>query len=274
MLEFLLLLSFLGPFVAGSRDANGVRRALEARYRHAATLKAVFYERYGDGKGGGQAESGTVYFSRPGRMRWEYESPQQKLFLVDGKNVWFYIPADHTASRAKLRESSDWRTPIALLAGKADLGKLCGNIELVEGPKTTMGSPASRAAVEAKVDPSPPSAQGATGFPSTALRAGGMTARDGGQLLSPGDSLLRCTPRQAADQSGEESEDAIRDVLLETDAEAHLVRVVVRQPGNLETEFRFGNWQENIPISESKFHFEPPPGVEIVDEEKLAGQIR
>src|SRR5580693_6033388 len=113
-------------------DARVAVRALEARYHHAASLKAVFFERYSDGNGGGSAESGTVYFSRPGRMRWEYESPEQKLFIVDGTNVWFYVPADNTASRAKLKESSDWRTPLALLTGKADLSKLCRSTRLAD----------------------------------------------------------------------------------------------------------------------------------------------
>jgi len=129
-------------FVAASpaRDVNTVRRALEARYQHARTLRASFFERYTDGNGGASAESGTVYFSRPGRMRWEYESPEQKLFIVDGTNVWFYVPADHTASRAKLKESSDWRTPLALLTGKADLSKLCRSIQLV-GLDAEKGTP-------------------------------------------------------------------------------------------------------------------------------------
>ena len=100
------------------RDMHSVVRALEQRYHHATTLSAVFLERYSDGNGAATAESGTVYFSRPGRMRWEYESPEQKLFLVDGSNAWFYVPADHTASRAKVNESSDWRTPLALLGWK------------------------------------------------------------------------------------------------------------------------------------------------------------
>src|ERR1700723_4280508 len=114
-----------------AEDSRHAVRALEARYAHARTLKAAFFERYSDGTGASQAESGIVYFSRPGRMRWQYESPEQKLFLVDGANVWFYVPADHTASRAKLKESSDWRTPLALLTGKADLSKLCRSIQLV-----------------------------------------------------------------------------------------------------------------------------------------------
>ncbi len=226
------LLVVLLAFTPNSgRSADAVRRSLEARYRHASTLKASFYERYSDGKGG-TAESGTVYFSRPGRMRWEYESPEQKLFLVDGTNAWFYVPADHTASRAKMQESSDWRTPLALLAGKADLSKFCSSIAIVD--------PASEP----------------------------ETARDD-RPAGVGNTVLRCMPRNNSADPGEQ----IREVLLEVDPESRLVRVLIRQAGKLETEFRFGNWEENLPIPEAKFHFVPPPGVAVVDEATLAGSV-
>jgi len=232
---FCLLVCGVIAFVLPARatttpDSNAVRHALETRYQQARTLKAAFFERYSDGNGGEVAESGTVYFSRPGRMRWEYESPEQKLFLVDGKNVWFYVPADHTASHAKLKESSDWRTPIALLVGKADLSQLCRKIEIVDAPDP-------RTTDEEK----PPSA---------------------------GDTLLRCTPR------GENVKTASKQsIFLEVDPEDYLVRVVIHEPGKVTTEFRFGNWEENIPLAKAKFHFEPPPGVSIVDEESLAGEM-
>ncbi|MGA8145213.1 MAG: outer membrane lipoprotein carrier protein LolA [Candidatus Acidiferrales bacterium] len=215
------------------QSAERITRALEARCRRAATLKAQFFERYSDGSGAAQSESGTVYFSRPGRMRWEYESPEQKLFLVDGTNVWFYVPADRTASRAKMKESSDWRTPIALLAGKADLSRLCRTIDVVDPAATTADRPETR--------------------PS-----------------QPGNTVLRCMPRE---KSSDAASDGIREVLLETDPEAHLSRVVIREAGNVQTEFRFGNWVENIPIPEAQFHFQPPPGVTIVDEATLSGAI-
>lgn len=217
--------------VSPAQDVDSIRRGLETRYQHARTLRASFYERYTDGNGGSSSESGTVYFSRPGRMRWEYESPEEKLFIVDGTNVWFYVPTDHTASRAKLKESSDWRTPLALLTGKADLSKLCRSIQLV-----------SADAVEGSgLDPA---------------------------AVPSGDRRLLCLPRDTT------SNDPAYQVLFEMDSESHLVRVLIREPGRVQTEFRFGNWEENIEIAEIKFHFQPPPGVAIVDEESLSNEIR
>jgi outer membrane lipoprotein carrier protein len=226
------ILSALIVFAASAPSAQAVLRAIETRYHHAQTLKAVFYERYNDEgtANSGSAESGTVYFSQPGRMRWEYESPEQKLFIVDGTNVWFYVPADRTVSRAKVKDSSDWRTPLSLLTGKSDLAKLCRSIELVDPAK----------------DENPED------HPTRA-----------------DNNVLRCIPKGDSADADQE----LREVLLESDPAAHLVRLIIRQPGNLETEFRFANWQENLPIAETKFHFAPPQGVTVVDESALANQI-
>jgi outer membrane lipoprotein carrier protein len=227
-----LILSALVFFATPASSAQAVLHAIEARYHHAQTLKAVFYERYNDEgtANSGSAESGTVYFSQPGRMRWEYESPEQKLFIVDGANVWFYVPADRTVSRAKVKESSDWRTPLALLTGKSDLAKLCRVIEIVDPAK----------------DENPED------HPSSA-----------------DNNVLRCIPKRESADADQE----LREVLLESDPAARLIRLIIRQPGNLETEFRFANWQENLPIAETMFHFAPPQGVTVVDESALANQI-
>jgi outer membrane lipoprotein carrier protein len=233
MTRRVLFLVLIAIWPAAGRDAASIQRALESRYQRARTLKAAFYERYADGNGGVAAESGTVYFSRPGRMRWEYESPAQKLFIVDGTNVWFYVPEDRVVSRAKRKDSDDWRTPLALLTGKAHLSKLCRSV-----------------AIAAPL----PTAESTSGRNQAPLAAG--------------DTVLRCIPRDDSAAS-----DSLRGVLLETDSESRLVRVVIREPGNAETEFRFGNWEENIAIPEAKFHFQPPPGVAVVDEASLASQI-
>jgi outer membrane lipoprotein carrier protein len=230
MLALILAIAVMSLAPASAPDAKLAVRALESRYHRASTLKATFFERYSDGSGGVSAESGTVYFSRPGRMRWEYESPEQKLFIVDGTNVWFYVPADRTASRAKVKDSSDWRTPLALLTGKTDFSRLCRTIDLVDA---------------------------ANDSPT------------GDRPLAAGDTMLRCVPRNESPSADGE----VSEVLIESDSQARLVRLLIRQPGALETEFRFANWEENLPIPEAKFHFEPPPSVAVVDESELAGSI-
>src|SRR5256885_10000771 len=45
-------------------------------------------ERYTENGREVRSESGTAYFRRPGKMRWEYEAPEKNLFLVDGKTAW------------------------------------------------------------------------------------------------------------------------------------------------------------------------------------------
>jgi outer membrane lipoprotein-sorting protein len=160
-------------------------------------------------------------------MRWEYESPEDELFVVDPPNVWFYVPADHTVSRAKLKESSDWRTPLALLVGNTNLTKLCRSIQIAD--PAALGKSASSAP-------------------------------------TPGDTVLQCLPR------GSQPRDK-NDVLLETDPEGQLVRVVIHEPGDARTEFRFGNWEENVQIPEAKFHFQPPVGVAIVENQNLPGEL-
>ena len=119
-----------------SDQAKSLAHLLEEHYRRPHTLQAVFLEHYSEGKKDARVESGTVYFRRPGQMRWEYDSPEKKLFLVDGKTTWFYVPYDRTVTKSPVKESSDWRTPLSLLTGKADLSKMCSKIDLVTQPGT------------------------------------------------------------------------------------------------------------------------------------------
>ena len=224
------LLASLAPALP-AQDLQSIVRAVEARYQHASTLEAVFLQRFSDGHQGIRVESGRVYFSRPGRMRWEYESPETKLFLVDGKNVWFYVPADRTVSRATVKQSSDWRTPFALLTGKVHLNRLCGRLELA----APSGAPANDRPTE------------------------------------QGNIVLHCLPPK---HDAANNADFFQEILFEIDSQNRLARIVIREPGHIETEFRFGNWQADIPIPESKFHFEPPSGVTIVNQADLAGAPR
>ncbi len=119
-----------------SEDSQVYVKQLESAYKRARTLEAKFLQEYSEGGRVTRSEAGTAYFRRPGKMRWEYAAPENNLFVVDGKFAWFYVPADRTVSRVAARDSSDWRTPLALLAGEMKVSRVCSKVSLpAEQPK-------------------------------------------------------------------------------------------------------------------------------------------
>jgi len=229
------VLLFLFP-LPGGNEASNLAARMETRYRNATTLQAAFLERYSENGAVLRTEAGTAYFRRPGKMRWEYERPEKDLFLVDGKTAWFYVPADHTVTRVPAKQSEDLRTPLALLAGRMKVSRICSRVELAD-----------------RENP-----------------------------LREGDAVLRCVVRggpktadgatSADNPFGNDAADAI---FFEVNRDTgELVRIIVRQSGGIQVEFRFENWRFDPPVPESMFHFEPPPGVAIVNGELPDGKTQ
>ena len=108
--------------VAQPPDVHKVADAVDKHYNSLGSLETPFEESY---RGGGMArvESGTMWLKKPGKMRWEYTSPTQKLFVTDGKQVWFYVPGEKQARRMALRDLDDLRSPLRYLLGHTKLEK-------------------------------------------------------------------------------------------------------------------------------------------------------
>jgi len=107
---------------APASDVHSIAQAVDAHYNHLHTLQAEFSETY-RGVGIERTESGTLWLKKPGKMRWEYRSPEGKLFLSDGKHAWLYLPQDRQVRRTPVRSLDDLRSPLAFLLGKAKLEK-------------------------------------------------------------------------------------------------------------------------------------------------------
>jgi len=103
-------------------NVKAVASAVDAHYNHLRSLEAQFTEIY-RGAGMERTESGTLWLKKPGKMRWEYRSPKEKLFVSDGKAVWFYVPDDRQARKTDARKLEDIRSPLAFLLGKTKLEK-------------------------------------------------------------------------------------------------------------------------------------------------------
>jgi outer membrane lipoprotein carrier protein len=136
-LAIALLFGLLFLPTQGSGE-DRVLQLFESRYGSAHTLQATFLERYLENGRVVRIEAGDAYFLRPGKMRWDYQAPEKNTFLVDGKFVWFYSPADHTATRMLAKQSDDWRTPLAFLVSHIKLSRLCSQVELARGLKPAL----------------------------------------------------------------------------------------------------------------------------------------
>ncbi len=131
----LLLLGALLLSLPGWADAPNVHDIAERVDRHynaLSSLRTEFTEIY---RGGGisRDESGVMYLKKPGRMRWDYQVPQKKVFLTDSKTAWFYVPGEKQARRTAVKNLDDFRSPLRYLLGHSKLEKEFHDLSLVTG---------------------------------------------------------------------------------------------------------------------------------------------
>ncbi len=116
------LVMLLGASLATAEDVKVRAKAVDNHYNRLRALQADFTQIY-RGNDAERTESGTLSLKKPGKMRWEYRSPKEKLFLSDGKNAWFYVPGDKQVRKTSVNKLDDLRSPLAFLLGKTKLEK-------------------------------------------------------------------------------------------------------------------------------------------------------
>jgi outer membrane lipoprotein carrier protein len=120
---FLALAAVLAAGVQGAQPtAADLAQSLQRKYDAVTDFSADFVHTY---QGGALrrklTERGKVLIKKPGRMRWDYEAPERKLFVSDGTKVYFYIPADKQVVVSPVPPDSQASTPALFLAGKGRL---------------------------------------------------------------------------------------------------------------------------------------------------------
>jgi len=113
-----LCLLALTLLVWSSAQAGPGKQQLERFLQGLHSLRADFKQTLEDQESGAvYRSSGTFYLQRPGRLRWEYDPPNQQLIVADGKRIWLYDPeleqVSHRSQKAALKG-----TPAQLLGGE------------------------------------------------------------------------------------------------------------------------------------------------------------
>lgn len=86
--------------------AAAAMSGMEASFTHRFTAKGFKTS---------QVENGTVVFGTLPQMRWSYSAPEQKLFVFDGTNSWFYVPGDKQVTTGRVTDARRRELPFLLL---------------------------------------------------------------------------------------------------------------------------------------------------------------
>ncbi|NCA71548.1 MAG: outer membrane lipoprotein carrier protein LolA [Sphingobacteriia bacterium] len=110
-----LLLLPLGLAGAGSALADGAQR-VNTYLAGLQSLRADFEQFTFNAERTRMSESrGTLYLQRPGRFRWEYDTPNRQVIIADGKRVYLHdLDLQQVSHQSQSRALSG--TPALLLA--------------------------------------------------------------------------------------------------------------------------------------------------------------
>jgi outer membrane lipoprotein carrier protein len=112
----------LGAGQTSELTAPELAQALQRKYDSIKDFSADFVHTYQGGVLKRRlTERGRVVIKKPGRMRWDYTEPERKLFVSDGKRVYFYIPADKQVVVSPVPTDAEATTPALFLMGKGRL---------------------------------------------------------------------------------------------------------------------------------------------------------
>ena len=104
---------------------------MQAFYERTQDFRARFRQDYLYKTFGRKVTStGTVAFKKPAQMRWEYETPAKRTFVLSGEKVYAWDPGANTLTRAAL-PSSELSTSVTFLWGK---GRLLDEFAIVRAP--------------------------------------------------------------------------------------------------------------------------------------------
>jgi outer membrane lipoprotein carrier protein len=111
-----------GPIPTGAPPAVELAAKLQERYAAIRDFSADFTQTY---RGGvlrkTTTERGSVLIKKPGRMRWTYTTPEDKLFVADGQKMYIYVPADRQVMIRSMPEADLATSPILFLVGRGNL---------------------------------------------------------------------------------------------------------------------------------------------------------
>ncbi len=115
------IVCLFAPLVLAA-DLGAIVQGMQRRYSSVSTIKANFQQMY-KAPGIEQVESGVFWLKKPGLMRWEYQKPEEKLFIADGNETFLFVPKDKQVTVQPFSISDMHSTPLKFLLGAGEISK-------------------------------------------------------------------------------------------------------------------------------------------------------
>jgi len=110
--------------LAADTTAAELAASLQRKYDGIKDFSADFTHTYEGGVLKKQiTERGHLLVKKPGKMRWDYSTPEPKQFVSDGVKMYSYIPEDKQVIVASVPPDEDAPTPTLFLAGKGNVAR-------------------------------------------------------------------------------------------------------------------------------------------------------
>jgi outer membrane lipoprotein carrier protein len=125
---------------APSASASEVAAALQRKYDTIRDFSADFTHQHEGGVLRRKVvEQGSLLVKKPGKMRWEYKTPEKKLFVSDGTRIYFHDPANNQVTVSEVPKGDQAASAALFLTGQGNLPRdfKAGFIEAPAAPAET-----------------------------------------------------------------------------------------------------------------------------------------
>lgn len=103
-------------------SAGEVAGALQRKYDSVRDFSAEFTHQHEGGVLRRKlVEQGTLHVKKPGKMRWEYKSPEKKLFVSDGRRLYFHDPLNNQVTISDAPRGDRAASAALFLSGRGSI---------------------------------------------------------------------------------------------------------------------------------------------------------
>ena len=122
---FLILFVFAIHTSAQEKNLDSVIDGIQKKYEQINNFQAFFtQESEVKALDKVQKAQGEVWFKKPGKMRWNYDTPNKDQIVSDGKTLWFYDQDEEQVIETPLAQVSETQSTTTLLSGLGNIKKL------------------------------------------------------------------------------------------------------------------------------------------------------